>query len=76
MMDGDIRQNVYDDGSKDTLTDEQRTCISEIVEYMRHSREEFARLIEPGDTTFVVDHWELGLSELGSDGTDGTALLH
>ena len=58
------------------LTDEQRTCISEIVEYMRHSREEFARLIEPGDTTFVVDHWELGLSELGSDGTDGTALLH
>ncbi|QPZ90712.1 NADH-quinone oxidoreductase subunit D [Thioclava electrotropha] len=24
MMDGDIRNNVYDDGSKDTLTDEQR----------------------------------------------------
>ncbi len=24
MMDGDIRNNVYDDGSRDTLTDEQR----------------------------------------------------
>ena len=23
-MDGDIRQNTYDDGSKDVLTDEQR----------------------------------------------------
>lgn len=45
------------------LTDEQRTQIEQIVDFMKVGHEHLVEIEEP-DTT-VIDHWELGLSELG-----------
>lgn len=48
------------------LTDDQRDKISKIVRYMKTGWTHFIRLVEPEAPT-VVDHWELGLSELGTE---------
>jgi len=48
------------------LTDDQRTQIRQIVEYMKPAHTHLVRIIEPTPPT-VIDHLELGLSELGGD---------
>jgi len=53
-----------------TLTDEQRTEIRQLVEYMKPAHTHFVRFVEPGDPGYV-DHWSLGDSEL-----DLNTLLH
>jgi hypothetical protein len=52
------------------LTDDQRRQIRMIVEYMKPAHTHFVDLIEPSPPT-IYDHWELGVSELGS-----TTMLH
>jgi len=47
-----------------TLTDAERRQTREIVDFMRPAHTHFIDLIEPGAPAFI-DHWELGLSELG-----------
>lgn len=47
-----------------TLTDEQRARITEIADYMKTAHEHF-RIVEPPPPPPVLDHLELGLSELG-----------
>lgn len=49
-----------------TLTDEQRTRITKIANYMRGGREHLLAIIEPTPPPAVPNHVELGLSELGS----------
>ena len=49
------------------LTAEQRTRIKFIVDFMKPAHTHCIDVIEP--TTDIIDHWELGLSELG-DTTD------
>lgn len=46
------------------LTEEQRQQIRDLVEYMKPAHTHLVRLIEPEDPE-VIDHLELGLSELG-----------
>lgn len=46
------------------LTDAERKQIRQIVDFMRPAHTHFIDLIEPGGAAFI-DHWELGLSELG-----------
>ena len=46
------------------LTEEQRTRLNFIVEYMKPAHTHFVNLIEPVPPE-VIDHLELGLSELG-----------
>ena len=48
------------------LTAEQRDQLTSIVDYMKPAHTHFVRLIEPV-VPLVLDHWELGLSELGED---------
>jgi phage tail-like protein len=48
------------------LTDAQRTRIEQIVEYMKPAHTHLVRIVEPTEPE-VVDHLELGLSELGGD---------
>ena len=50
------------------LTDEQREQMTSIVRYMKPAHEHFVRLVEP-EIPLVLDHMELGESELGFDGT-------
>lgn len=52
------------------LTVTQREQLTSIVEYMKPAHTHFVRLVEPAIIT-VLDHWELGLSELGE-----TSFLH
>jgi phage tail-like protein len=52
------------------LTDAQRAQITSIVRYMKDARTHFLGIIEP-TLPDVPDHWELGLSELGTE-----TLLH
>jgi phage tail-like protein len=52
------------------LSDEERRRLRQIVEYMKVAHTHFVRLVEP-EIPLVVDHLELGLSELGE-----TWLLH
>ena len=47
-----------------TLTDAERLQTRQIVDFMRPAHTHFIDLIEPGAPAFI-DHWELGLSELG-----------
>jgi len=47
-----------------TLTDAERMQIRQIIDFMRPAHTHFIDLIEPGAPAFI-DHWELGLSELG-----------
>ena len=47
-----------------TLTEEERRQTRQIVDFMRPAHTHFIDLIEPGAPAFI-DHWELGLSELG-----------
>lgn len=56
----------FDVESPVTLTDEQREQIRDIVEYMKPAHTHLVRIIEPEDV-LVIDHLELGLSELGGD---------
>lgn len=46
------------------LTDEQRKQLIEIAEYMKPAHTHLIRVTEP-EIPEVLDHWELGLSELG-----------
>jgi len=48
------------------LTDEQREQIRDIVEYMKPAHTHLVNIIEPEEPD-VIDHVELGLSELGGD---------
>lgn len=48
------------------LSDEQRSQIVDIVEYMKPAHTHLVHIIEP-DSVEVIDHLELGLSELGGD---------
>lgn len=48
------------------LTDEQRAQIRSIVEYMKPAHTHHVRTVEP-EAIGVIDHLELGLSELGGD---------
>lgn len=48
------------------LTDTQRTQVRAIVEYMKPAHTHFIELVEPA-IPLVLDHMELGLSELGGD---------
>ncbi len=52
------------------LTDEERAQIRRIVDFMKPAHTHFRNLIEPGQPAFI-DHWELGISELGD-----TSILH
>lgn len=47
------------------LTDEQRDRIRKLADTMKVAHEHLIDIIEPD--TEVIDHWELGLSELGVD---------
>lgn len=49
------------------LTDEQRDRITDIVELMKPAHTHLIRIVEPGAEE-VIDHLELGLSELGKTG--------
>lgn len=58
------------------LTAEQRSRIEDIVDLMKPAHTHLGRIIEP-DTAEVIDHVELGLSELGqTGGPSGTWQLH
>lgn len=46
------------------LTDTQREQLREIAEYMKPAHTHLVRIVEP-QIPVVLDHWELGLSELG-----------
>lgn len=46
------------------LSELQRRQISAIVEYLKPAHTHFVTLVEPGPPAFV-DHWELGVSEVG-----------
>ncbi len=48
------------------LTQFERDSIRTIVDYMKPAHTHFVNLIEPGDVGFV-DHWEIGVSELGTE---------
>ncbi len=65
----------FDVVSATSLTDVQRAQIRRIGTYMRPAHTHFINLVEPS-TPVEIDHVELGESELGSDGTDGTFQLH
>lgn len=56
----------FDVTSPVALTDEQRTRIRALVDYMKPAHTHFINLIEP-TIPEVIDHLELGLSELGGD---------
>jgi phage tail-like protein len=47
------------------LTDEQRSRIRQIAEYMKPAHTHLARIVEP-ETPYEPDHLELGESELGT----------
>lgn len=50
------------------LTDEERERIRQIVDYMKTAHEHF-KIVEPTPPPALVDHLELGLSELGENWT-------
>lgn len=60
------------------LTAAQKTGITFIVEYMKPAYTHYVDLLDPSSGSFetLYDHLELGISELGSTGTDGTFILH
>ncbi|OHD18816.1 MAG: hypothetical protein A2Y38_16430 [Spirochaetes bacterium GWB1_59_5] len=60
------------------LTAAQKTGITFIVEYMKPAYTHYVDLLDPSSGSFetLYDHLELGISELGSNGTDGTFILH
>lgn len=51
-----------------TLTDDQKDKITQIVEYMKPAHTHFLGFVEP-TLPVIIDHLELGLSELGVDWT-------
>lgn len=57
---------TFDVVSVVTLTDEQRDRIRELVDYMKPAHTHLGSIIEPTPPD-VIDHVELGLSELGGD---------
>lgn len=50
-----------------TLTDDQRSKITSIVIFMKDARTHFLGFQEPTPPPPTPDHWELGLSELGTE---------
>jgi phage tail-like protein len=48
-----------------TLTPDQRTKITALVNYMKDARTHFLGIQEPTPPPPVPNHWELGLSQLG-----------
>jgi phage tail-like protein len=46
------------------LTETERRQIRRIVDFMRPAHTHFIDILEPGAPAFI-DHWELGMSELG-----------
>jgi phage tail-like protein len=63
---GSRERYSFDVVSPIELTDEQREQIETIVEYMKPAHTHLIRIIEPTPVE-VIDHLELGLSELGGD---------
>lgn len=57
---------AFDVESPVVLTDEQRAQIRDLVDYMKPAHTHFVTLIEPTPPD-VIDHLEVGLSELGVD---------
>jgi len=57
---------TFDVVSLVSLTDEQRAIIRELVDYMKPAHTHLGSIVEPTPPT-VIDHLELGLSELGGD---------
>lgn len=57
----------YDIVSGVTLTDEERARIRTIAEYMQPAQDHLVRIVEPDTEVddFVIDHAEIGYSELG-----------
>jgi phage tail-like protein len=56
----------FEVNSPTVLTDEQRTRIEDIVNLMKPAHCHLVRIVEPSDTV-VIDHLELGLSELNNN---------
>lgn len=54
----------------DVLTDEERERITEIAEYMKPAHTHLVEIIDASPAA-VIDHVELGLSQLGTDDPDG-----
>lgn len=57
---------TFDVVAGELLTDEQRDAIRALVDYMKPAHEHLGSIREPEEPT-VIDHLELGLSELGVD---------
>lgn len=57
------------------LTDEQRETIQILAEYMKAAHEHFLGAVDPTPEQ-VIDHLELGLSELGGAAAPGNWTLH
>lgn len=58
---------TFNVNSSVTLTDEQRTRIRELARYMKPAHTHLGLLVEPADEPAPPDHWEMGISELGSE---------
>lgn len=56
----------FDIDSAIVLTDEQREQITKIANYMKPAHTHLRNILEPSPP-IVLDHWELGLSELGEE---------
>jgi len=48
------------------LADTERRQLRAIVDYLRPAQTHFVDLIEPSAPA-LIDHWELGLSDLGDN---------
>ncbi len=57
---------TFDVVSPVDLTDEQRRQIREIAVYMKPAHTHLGQIVEPATAPAEPDHWEIGLSELGS----------
>jgi hypothetical protein len=49
------------------LTDEQRARMRRLATYMHPAHEHLLGFIEPTPPPEEPDHWEIGLSELGTE---------
>jgi phage tail-like protein len=66
---------TYEIISPVALTDDQRSKITQIAEYMHPAHCHLLRIVEP-TTDVPIDHLELGYSELGGASSPGTWTLH
>lgn len=58
---------TFNVNSDTVLTAEQRSRIRELARYMKPAHTHLGLIVEPGDEPEEPDHWEIGISELGSD---------